>query len=283
MHRGGARFAVQEGTSRPEAFEAAQQGRSGPIRRSQRQTDLADTFGNLVNRTLKFLATRYGGIVPGGGTPAAPEERLTDGHDDRLFRKAADEVRSIWRLANGYLAAEAPWASFHKDPERTAVVIRTAVNLLDLAATVAWAFIPAAAEQVLGALGRAGSAPAWPNSAVAALAEIGSGQRVGLPPPLFAKLCARIYEEKISGAKRNRPELVRMLDQIRSDDVIVVSRLDRLARSTRDFLDIAEQLKTAEAGLRSLHEPWVSNGTQSGPRIGIEKGPHTGVGTGLSR
>jgi methionyl-tRNA synthetase len=116
--------------------------------------DLADTFGNLVNRTLKFLATRYGGIVPGGGTPAAPEKRLTDvlaqrlislctGHDDRLFRKAADEVRSIWRLANGYLAAEAPWASFHKDPERTAVVIRTAVNLLDVAATVAWAFIPA--------------------------------------------------------------------------------------------------------------------------------------------
>ena len=161
--------------------------------------DLADTFGNLVNRTLKFLATRYGGIVPGGGTPAAPEKRLTDelaqrlislctGHDDRLFRKAADEVRSIWRLANGYLAAEAPWASFHKDPERTAVVIRTAVNLLDVAATVAWAFIPAAAEQVLGALGRAGSAPAWPNSAVAALAEIGSGRRVGLPPPLFAKL-----------------------------------------------------------------------------------------------
>ncbi len=48
-----------------------------------------------------------------------------------------------------------------------------------------------------------------------------------------------------------------MLDQLRAGDVVVVSRLDRLARSTRDLLEIAEQLKQAEAGLRSLHEPWV--------------------------
>jgi DNA invertase Pin-like site-specific DNA recombinase len=73
---------------------------------------------------------------------------------------------------------------------------------------------------------------------------------------LQATGCARIYEEKVSGARRNHPELVRMLDQIRSGDVVVVSRLDRLARSTRDLLDIAEQLRGVEAGLRSLHEPW---------------------------
>jgi DNA invertase Pin-like site-specific DNA recombinase len=48
-----------------------------------------------------------------------------------------------------------------------------------------------------------------------------------------------------------------MLDQLRAGDVVVVSRLDRLARSTRDLLEIAEQLKQAEAGLRSLHEPWA--------------------------
>ena len=65
--------------------------------------------------------------------------------------------------------------------------------------------------------------------------------------------CQRIYEEKISGAKRDRPELNRLLDQLRVGDVVVVSRLDRLVRSTRDLLEIAEQLKAAEAGLRSLH------------------------------
>ena len=79
--------------------------------------------------------------------------------------------------------------------------------------------------------------------------------------------CKRVYEEKVSGAKRSRPELSRMLDQLRADDVVVVSRLDRLARSTRDLLDIAEQLKEAEAGLRSLHEPWADTTWPAGRMV----------------
>ena len=59
---------------------------------------------------------------------------------------------------------------------------------------------------------------------------------------LKAAGCRRTFEEKVSGAKRARPELDRMLEQLRDDDVVVVTRLDRLARSTRDLLDIAEKL-----------------------------------------
>ena len=79
--------------------------------------------------------------------------------------------------------------------------------------------------------------------------------------------CQRIYEETISGANRSRPELNRMLDQLRSGDVVVVSRLDRLARSTRDLLEIAEQLKEVEAGLRSLHEPWADTTSPAGRMV----------------
>jgi DNA invertase Pin-like site-specific DNA recombinase len=71
----------------------------------------------------------------------------------------------------------------------------------------------------------------------------------------------------MSGAKRARPELARMLDQLRAADVVVVSRLDRLARSTRDLLEIAEQLKEAEAGLRSLHEPWADTTSPAGRMV----------------
>jgi len=84
---------------------------------------------------------------------------------------------------------------------------------------------------------------------------------------LRAASCTRIFEEKISGAYRNRPELIRMVDQLRPGDVVVVSRLDRLARSTRDLLDIAEQLKTIEAGLRSLHEPWADTTSPAGRMV----------------
>src|SRR3954466_7450823 len=79
--------------------------------------------------------------------------------------------------------------------------------------------------------------------------------------------CKRIYEEKVSGAKRDRPELARLLDHIRQGDVVVVARLDRLARSTRDLLEIAEQLKDVGAGLRSLAEPWADTTSPAGRMV----------------
>jgi DNA invertase Pin-like site-specific DNA recombinase len=84
---------------------------------------------------------------------------------------------------------------------------------------------------------------------------------------LTAAGCARIYEEKLSGASRNRPELARLFDHLRRDDVVVVCRLDRLARSTRDLLDIAELIKEAEAGLRSLCGPWADTTSPAGRMV----------------
>lgn len=64
----------------------------------------------------------------------------------------------------------------------------------------------------------------------------------------------RIFADKISGSKRSRPELDRMLDQLRSGDVVLVSKYDRLARSLVDLLDIVAQIETGKAGFRSLAE-----------------------------
>lgn len=79
--------------------------------------------------------------------------------------------------------------------------------------------------------------------------------------------CIRIFEEKISGAKRDRPELTRMLDHLREGDLLLVTRLDRLARSTADLLQIAELLRERGAGLRSVAEPWADTTTPAGRMI----------------
>src|ERR1700687_5517167 len=71
---------------------------------------------------------------------------------------------------------------------------------------------------------------------------------------LKAAGCERIYREKASGGRWDRPELHRLLDQLREDDVLVVWKLDRLSRSLRDVLTIMERLAEAEAGFRSLTE-----------------------------
>lgn len=64
----------------------------------------------------------------------------------------------------------------------------------------------------------------------------------------------RIFADKISGTKRSRPELDRMLDQLRPGDVVLVAKYDRLARSLVDLLDIVSQIETNNAGFRSLAE-----------------------------
>ena len=79
--------------------------------------------------------------------------------------------------------------------------------------------------------------------------------------------CERIYREKISGATRTRPELTRMLDNLRSGDIIVVWKLDRLARSTKDLLDITEAIQEAGAKFKSLSEPWADTTNHAGKLI----------------
>lgn len=79
--------------------------------------------------------------------------------------------------------------------------------------------------------------------------------------------CNKLFAEKVSGARRVRPELDRMLDHLRPGDVVTVTRLDRLARSTRDLLDISERIRNCGAGLRSLAEPWVDTTSPAGRMV----------------
>ena len=84
---------------------------------------------------------------------------------------------------------------------------------------------------------------------------------------LHAVGCMRIFAEKISGVNGKRPELERMLDHLRGGDVVTITRLDRLARNTRDLLDIAERIQGADAGLRSLAEPWADTTSPAGRMV----------------
>ncbi|MBF0236705.1 MAG: recombinase family protein [SAR324 cluster bacterium] len=66
--------------------------------------------------------------------------------------------------------------------------------------------------------------------------------------------CELIFQEKLSGGRWDRPELQRLLEQLRKKDVLVVWKLDRLSRSLRDILTLMERIQKVEAGFRSLTE-----------------------------
>src|ERR1700694_2868932 len=79
--------------------------------------------------------------------------------------------------------------------------------------------------------------------------------------------CQKIFREKVSGVSRQRPEFQRMMDQLRPGDIIVVWKLDRLARSTRDLLEPVETMRSAGARFQSLSEPWADTTTHAGKMI----------------
>jgi DNA invertase Pin-like site-specific DNA recombinase len=81
---------------------------------------------------------------------------------------------------------------------------------------------------------------------------------------LHAAGCAKVFAEKASGAKTDRPELAKLLRRLEVGDVLIVTRLDRLARSTRDLLNILDVIGKAGAGFKSLSDVWADTTTAHG-------------------
>ena len=84
---------------------------------------------------------------------------------------------------------------------------------------------------------------------------------------LQAAGCKKIFQEKITGKHRNRPQLDHALKVLGKGDVLIVSRLDRLARSSRDLLNVIKQITDAEASFKSLRDQWADTTTAHGRLI----------------
>jgi DNA invertase Pin-like site-specific DNA recombinase len=76
--------------------------------------------------------------------------------------------------------------------------------------------------------------------------------------------CGKVFQEVASGAKTDRAQLRRLLDALAPGDVVTVTRLDRLARSTRDLLNTLATVTGKKAGFRSLGDAWADTTTAHG-------------------
>ncbi len=76
--------------------------------------------------------------------------------------------------------------------------------------------------------------------------------------------CKKVFREVVSGAKTDRAQLRRALDRLDPGDVLMVTRLDRLARSTRELLNTLAAIAAKEAGFRSLGDTWADTTTAHG-------------------
>ena len=79
--------------------------------------------------------------------------------------------------------------------------------------------------------------------------------------------CDRVFEEHISTRQTHRPVLRQLLGLLRAGDIVVVYKLDRVARSTRELLDIMDDLRSFEVSIISIQEPWADTTTPGGKMI----------------
>jgi methionyl-tRNA synthetase len=158
--------------------------------------DLADVFGNFVNRIAKFCTARFDGAVPDKGAYGALEAETTNALEQRLatltrlmegleFRKSATELRSMWVVGNEYLQRAEPWMRIKTDPVSAGVSIRYAFNLALVFAALAQPFIPETAAKITQAFAGNDRRLAWPR-AVSDTVE--PGATIAVPDVLFAKI-----------------------------------------------------------------------------------------------
>ncbi|KRS12791.1 methionyl-tRNA synthetase [Roseovarius atlanticus] len=166
--------------------------------------DLADVLGNFVSRVTKFCRSKFSEEVPEAGSYGPDETVLIDTLTTRIrayethmeaieVRKSATELRAIWVAGNEYLQTAAPWSTFKEDPERAAMQIRLALNLIRLYAVISAPFIPDASAAMLQAMQTDDCH--WPDDVGEALESLKPGHAFTVPEVLFAKITDDQREE----------------------------------------------------------------------------------------
>ncbi|MBY5987914.1 methionine--tRNA ligase [Roseovarius atlanticus] len=166
--------------------------------------DLADVLGNFVSRVTKFCRSKFGEEVPEAGSYGPDETALIETLTTRIrsyeahmesieVRKSSNELRAIWVAGNEYLQTAAPWSTFKEDPEKAAMQIRLALNLIRLYAVISAPFIPDASAAMLQAMQTEDGS--WPDDVNQALQILEPGHAFTVPDVLFAKITDDQREE----------------------------------------------------------------------------------------
>ncbi|MGR3838453.1 MAG: methionine--tRNA ligase [Cognatishimia sp.] len=175
--------------------------------------DLADVLGNFVSRVTKFCRSKFSEAVPEGGDYGPEELALIDDISARVkayethmaameVRKSAQELRAIWVAGNEYLQTVAPWSTFKENPEKAAVQIRLALNLIPLYAVLSAPFIPDASASLLESMNSQDAA--WPEDVATTLSALTPGHAFSVPDVTFRKITDEerdSWQEQFAGTR----------------------------------------------------------------------------------
>jgi methionyl-tRNA synthetase len=169
--------------------------------------ELADIFGNFVNRTLAFAHRQFGGRVPACGQLSERDRAMMElvretparaaGHFERYrFRDAVMEVMNLSRAANKYFNDSEPWKTAKTDPMQCATTIVVSLLTTRALAVLMYPVVPFAADRLWRMLGLPGAVADQRWDAVGS-DGIGDGHQLGQPEILFTKIEDDVIEEEL--------------------------------------------------------------------------------------
>jgi methionyl-tRNA synthetase len=175
---------------------------------AKNNNELADIFGNFVNRTLAFTARTFGGKVPPRGSLGDLDRAMLETlkraplaagalFEQYRFKDAVVEVMNCARAANKYFNDSEPWKTAKDDRVRCATSLNISLQICRALAVMMAPVVPGASERLWKMLGLPGSVHAqiWDHCAEGQIAE---GQAIGIPEILFTKIEDAAIEQELS-------------------------------------------------------------------------------------
>ncbi len=246
--------------------------------------DLANTLGNLVNRTVVMSNKYFGGAVKrtGAAEPVDAElkavaagaaERVRKATDDFRIADALEEIFNIFRRSNKYIDETAPWV-LAKDPEkadRLSEVLYNLIESISIGANLLAPFLPATGEKILAQIGTEPRALETLDSF--GLYPAAGGKVAEKPEILFARLDPKVVMEKVealqnaqkAASEPQAPELLPIKDEIAYDDfakmdlrlgkVVACEEVKRSKKLLKLTVDIGSEQRTVVSGIKSWYKP----------------------------
>jgi len=160
-------------------------------------SDLNDTFGNFIHRTLAFINTQFNSVIPQPEALDEDDKQILETLKEKVetvakeiedcgLQSAANTMISISRMGNQYLNEKEPWNLIKKDRDKAAGIIYVAAQIVKALAIVSAPFIPFAAEKLWKTLNLLGSVHVqkWDE----ALKPLSAKHEIGKAKPLFQKI-----------------------------------------------------------------------------------------------
>ncbi len=237
-------------------------------------SELADIFGNFVNRTLVLTHKYYEGVVPSRGNDLtdydrevlaemkAIPQRIAEAIEGYRFREGLSEAMNLARLGNKYLAETEPWKLIKTDPERVKTIINIALQITANLSIVFEPFLPFTANKLCGFL--AIEAHQWKDAGSDTLVLAGS--RINEPSILFSKIEDEQIEKQLAKlqpvATTNFPpmkDLIQFEDftklDIRVATITAAKKVEKADKLLELTVDTGLDIRTVVSGIAEHYTP----------------------------